>query len=62
MSGLAAFAVWSVGQPTLGLAIAVLTLVYHTPVYATGGRLLKPRSQPTQSRVEASAVEATGEG
>ena len=43
ISGLAAVALWSVGQPLLGLLLALLSLVYHVLVYATGGRLLKPR-------------------
>ena len=43
ISGLVALAVWSAGQPLLGLLLAVLSVVYHALVYATGGRLLKPR-------------------
>ncbi len=43
VSGLVALAVWSAGQPLLGLLLAVLSIVYHALVYATGGRLLKPR-------------------
>jgi Protein of unknown function (DUF2568) len=45
VSGLAALAVWSAGQPTLGLVMALLSILYHALVYATGGRLLKPRPQ-----------------
>lgn len=43
ISGLAAAAVWSAGQALLGLLLALLSLVYHVLVYATGGRLLKSR-------------------
>ncbi len=43
ISGLVALAVWSAGQPFLGLLLAVISIVYHALVYATGGRLLKPR-------------------
>jgi len=43
ISGLAAVALWSAGQPLLGLLLALLSLVYHVLVYTTGGRLLKPR-------------------
>ena len=43
ISGLAALALWSAGQPLLGLVLAVLSVVYHALVYATGGRLLKSR-------------------
>ena len=43
ISGLVALAVWSAGQPFLGLLLAVISVVYHALVYATGGRLLKPR-------------------
>lgn len=41
ISGLVALSVWSAGQPVLGLLLAVLSIVYHALVYATGGRLLK---------------------
>jgi hypothetical protein len=43
ISGLVALALWSAGQPLLGLLLAVLSVVYHGLVYATGGRLLKSR-------------------
>ena len=43
ISGLVALAVWSAGQPLLGLLLAALSIVYHALVYATGSRLLKPR-------------------
>jgi len=41
VSGLAALALWSAGQPLLGLLLALVSIVYHGLVYATGGRLLK---------------------
>ncbi len=41
VSGLAALAVWSAGQPILGLLLALLSIVCHALMYATGGRLLK---------------------
>ena len=43
ITGLVALAVWSAGQPLLGLLLAVLSVVYHGLVYATGGRLLRSR-------------------
>jgi hypothetical protein len=43
ISGLVALAIWSAGQPLLGLVLAGLSIVYHGLVYATGGRLLKAR-------------------
>ena len=43
ISGLVALALWSAGQPFFGLLLAVFSVVYHGLVYATGGRLLKPR-------------------
>jgi hypothetical protein len=41
LSGLAAVALWMAGQAWLGAALAVLSVVYHVLVYATGHRLLK---------------------
>lgn len=41
VSGLAAAAVYRAGQPTLGLALAVLSVVHHAMVYALGEKLLK---------------------
>ena len=41
ISGLVALALWSVGQPVLGLLLALVSVVYHALVYATGDRLLK---------------------
>jgi Protein of unknown function (DUF2568) len=43
ISGLVALAVWSAGLPVAGVLLALLSVVYHALVYATGGRLLKPR-------------------
>ena len=43
VSGLVALALWSAGLPALGLLMAAISIVYHALVYATGGRLLKPR-------------------
>jgi hypothetical protein len=45
VSGIAAIALWSAAQPVVGLALALLSVVYHVLVYATGGRLLKQRRQ-----------------
>jgi hypothetical protein len=42
ISGLAAVAWYAAGQPALGIALAGLSLLYHTLVYASGARLLKP--------------------
>jgi hypothetical protein len=45
ISGLAAFALYVVGQHTLGWAFAALSIIYHLLVYLSGGRLLKTQSQ-----------------
>ena len=45
VSGLVAIALWSVGQPILGTLMAVVSIAYHFLVYASGGRLLKPRQK-----------------
>jgi disulfide bond formation protein DsbB len=45
ISGLAAFALYVVGQHTLGWAFAALSILYHLLVYLSGGRLLKTQSQ-----------------
>jgi hypothetical protein len=42
VSGLAAAAFWAAGQALLGVALAVLSLVYHALVYTAGERLLDP--------------------
>ncbi len=42
ISGLVPLALWSVGQPVVGLLLALISVVYHALVYATGDRLLKP--------------------
>lgn len=44
ISAAAAVALWLTGVPALALALAALSLLYHGAVYATGGRLLKPRT------------------
>ena len=41
ISGLAAAAWYVAGRHELGIALAVLSLVYHALVYASGARLLK---------------------
>ncbi|MGA7227023.1 MAG: YrdB family protein [Acidimicrobiia bacterium] len=41
VSGLAAVAWYGSGQHFLGLALAAVSIVYHTLVYAIGDRLLK---------------------
>ena len=43
VSGLAALAIWSAGSPVLGALLAAVSVVYHTLVYGSGGRLLKAR-------------------
>jgi hypothetical protein len=45
ISGLAAFALYKVGEPTLGWAFAALSIIYHVLVYLSGGRLLKTQPQ-----------------
>ena len=44
LSGLAAAGLYVAGQRPVGWALAGLSVFYHVLVYATGGRLLKPRS------------------
>ena len=44
VSGLAALALYVVGQRTLGLTLAALSVLYHALVYVSGGTLLKLRS------------------
>jgi hypothetical protein len=41
ISGLAAAAVYMAGQPTLGWALALVSVVHHLMVYALGEKLLK---------------------
>ena len=41
ISGLAALALYAAGQPALGWALGLLSIVYHALVYLSGGRLLK---------------------
>jgi Protein of unknown function (DUF2568) len=45
ISGLAAVALYVAGQPLLGWALGVLSIVYHVLVYLSGGRLLKTQPQ-----------------
>jgi Protein of unknown function (DUF2568) len=50
VSGLAAFALYAAGQAALAAGLGAVSIVYHTLVYASGGRLLaagpSPRSRP----------------
>ena len=41
ISGLAALALYLAGQPLLGLALALLSILHHALIYLLGGRLLK---------------------
>ena len=41
ISGLGAIALYTAGQPGLGWALALLSIIYHALVYLSGGRLLK---------------------
>jgi Protein of unknown function (DUF2568) len=43
VSFLAALTLYAVGPHVLGVALAVLSVVYHALVYLSGERLLKPR-------------------
>jgi hypothetical protein len=43
VSGLAAAAWYAAGRHGLGIALGVLSVVYHALVYASGARLLQPR-------------------
>jgi hypothetical protein len=51
ISALAAAALYAAGRPALGIALAVLSIVYHGLVYASGARLLAPAD--TRRRVAA---------
>jgi hypothetical protein len=42
VSLLAALAWYGAGRPVLGIALAVLSVVYHALVYLSGARLLQP--------------------
>ncbi len=44
ISAVAVIALWLTGTPAFAIALAVVSIVYHAAVYATGGRLLKPRA------------------
>ena len=47
ISGLAAGALYIAGQQTLGLALGMLSIVYHASMYLSGEHLLKhPVNQP----------------
>ena len=48
ISGLAAAALYATGQHVLGWAFAGTSVAYHALVYASGGRLLKPRPAEPQ--------------
>lgn len=41
ISGLVAVALYAAGQPLLGWALGILSVVYHISVYLAGDRLLK---------------------
>ena len=41
LSGLASFALWTVDQQTLSVALGAISIAHHLAVYATGERLLK---------------------
>ncbi|HZD87040.1 MAG TPA: YrdB family protein [Gaiellaceae bacterium] len=49
VSGLAAAAWYTAGQPILGIALAALSLLYHVSVYASGQRLLEPQGSGRES-------------
>jgi hypothetical protein len=56
ISGLAAAALYAAGQHLLGWALAGTSVAYHTLVYASGGRLLKPPpAQPQRLATTTSA-------
>jgi hypothetical protein len=48
VSGLAAAALYGAGQHLFGWALGVTSAAYHALVYASGGRLLKPRPAEQQ--------------
>ena len=58
VSGLAAAALYTAGQHLLGWALGGTSAAYHTLVYASGGRLLKPR--PAEPQPLATTARAGG--
>ncbi len=52
ISGLAAAAWYAAGQRELGIALAALSLAYHTLIYASGARLLEPTTPPPSKAIE----------
>ena len=46
----AASAWYAAGRHVVGAALAVLSVVYHASVYASGQRLLASRPAPTEAR------------
>ena len=51
VTGLAAAALYAAGQHLFGWALGVTSAAYHALVYASGGRLLKPRPAESQPLV-----------
>ena len=49
ISGLAAIAIYTAGQPTLGWGLALLSIGYHILIYLSGERLLKDQSEHAYS-------------
>ncbi len=56
ISGVAAAAWYTAGQHVAGIALFVLSIVYHSLVYASGERLLKPRDQRVVSSSDGISV------
>lgn len=48
VSGLAAVALYTAGQPVLAVALGGLSILYHCLVYASGARLLASGGAPAQ--------------
>ena len=52
ISGLAAWALVSIGLPALGVALGLASIMYHGCVYATGARLLHPPPPATADAMD----------
>lgn len=56
LSTLASVALYASGQRVLGVALGLLSAVYHGLVYLLGGRLLRPSARPLSPRPPAVAT------
>ena len=57
ISGLAAWGLFAIDQPSWGWALLALSVVYHGAVYAVGQRLLRPEPTQPAAATDASAAQ-----